>query len=297
MLILSTFNYVNIATVMATKRIKEIGVRKVIGGRRSQLIMQFLIENFILCLLAMSLGVLLAAVFFLPQFSIISGLDISLDLLTHKNLWKFLGGLLLVITLVSGAYPAFFISSFKPVAIFRNASGINKKRRFTSVLLTFQFILAMITIVAGIIFVKSYQASENMDWGYDQHDKIVVFLYDNKQFQQLKDDFLQNSKVVDIAGSQAIIGRNYNTETVIVGDNEAEQVSMIMGEWNYPELMGFQLKSGKFFNPNQKDEAGNSILVNESFMSRIRGSGLPPARRRIGVGRCRKVRWRSAEGG
>ncbi|MBO6759609.1 MAG: ABC transporter permease, partial [Roseivirga sp.] len=92
MLILSTLNYVNISLAMIMKRLKEIGIRKVIGSKRKQLVTQFLIENFLLCAFSMFLGVLLAHSFFLPGFNEIAGGDFKLDLWSHLNFWYFLIG-------------------------------------------------------------------------------------------------------------------------------------------------------------------------------------------------------------
>lgn len=267
MLILATFNYINIATLMATRRIKEIGVRKVIGGKRSQLIMQFLVENLILCTIAVSLGCLLAASFFMPQFNDISGSEISLNIFGHDSLWIFLLSLLFFIAFASGIYPAFFVSKFKPVKIFRGNQSVGSKRRFTSVLLTFQFILATITILAGIMAVRANNSNESREWGYDQYNKIVVGV-SPAYYQPLREQVLKNPNVQDVAGSVNSLSRTWNFQSMKVG--EVEMIGQVLtADTHYPELLEIPLVSGRYFDKSLVSDLSNSVLVNQTFMDRF----------------------------
>jgi ABC-type antimicrobial peptide transport system permease subunit len=268
MLLLSTFNYINIAVVMAMKRVKEIGVRKVIGSRRMQLVSQFLTENLILCTLAIVLGCLLASAFFLPWFNVIAGSDLRLNLLEHQNLWFFLTGLLLFITLASGAYPAFYISSFKPVTIFRGQSAKSSKRRLTGALLTFQMILAVITIVAGVMFVRTNQVNESRDWGYDQFDKLVVRVPPGQTVQTVSAEFRKNPNVLDITASRGVLGSNYRFDEVELGEKKIE-ANVLLTDYKYPEMMDLTLVEGSFFSPETVGQNQRSLVVNQQFMKEL----------------------------
>ena len=267
MLVLSISNYVNISTMMAMKRVKEIGVRKVIGGQRRQLIMQFMVENLILCVLAMVIGALLASAFFLPWFNDISGSTLTLDIGRHKNLWLFLGALLLFVTFASGAYPAFYISSFKPVVIFRGMQKSRSKRWLTSSLLTFQMILAIITIVAGVMFVHTNRVNESRDWGYDQYSKLVVRVPDKVTYPTLKNELEKLADVKDIAGSRGFIGLFFDRRKVVLEDQEDYVVIFPVTD-NYADLMGVRLKEGQSFDEGVNTQH-RSILANEAFMNRF----------------------------
>ncbi len=206
MLILAVFNYINISILMATKRLKEIGIRKVIGGRKSQLVIQFLCENLIICFVALLMGGLIAATLFLPWFNGMASKNLQLNLLSNPYLLLFMEVLLIFITLISGIYPAFYISSFKPVAIFTGKLKIGTKNKFTGALLTFQFVLAIITIVAGIAVIHTNQVNETRNWGYDNKAKIVVNVPSEKDYLTLRDAFAQQSEVTELAGSLDMIG-------------------------------------------------------------------------------------------
>ncbi len=267
MLILATFNYINIATVMATRRIKEIGVRKVIGGKRSQLITQFLTENLILCTFSVVLGCLLAAGFFMPQFNNISGSSLKFNIFQHDSLWIFLLGLLLFIAFVSGAYPALFVSKFKPVKIFRGNQNVGGKRRFTSVLLTFQLILATITILGGIMAVQANRANESKEWGYDQFNKIVIGVSPT-YYQPLKQEVLKNPNVLAVAGSINGLSRTWNFQPMKIGEEELIG-QVLTTDRDYPELLGIPLISGRYFDKTLVSDLNSSVLVNETFMKRF----------------------------
>lgn len=264
MLILATFNYINIATAMATKRVKEIGIRKVIGSRRGQLIVQFLTENLILCALSMVVGCLIAAGFFIPKFNTISGSTIKLDLLHHTNLKVFLVGLLLFLTFASGAYPAFFVSKFKPVRIFRGSEKIGGKRRFTMGLLTFQFVLAMITIVAGFAAVQNNSQYENKSWGYNQDDKLVVNL-PRESFQAFRSEAMKNPNVLASAGSFNSLNRHWDFREMKVGEIE-HRGQYLRSDASYPEFMEVPLVQGRYFDETKPSDLATSIMVNETFM-------------------------------
>jgi len=134
MMALSCFNYINISLGFASKRLKEIGVRKAIGGKKIELVLQFMSENLLLCLIALLFGLAIAQTVFIPLFNAINPLQISLSLFKNPQLWIFLVGLLIFTAVASGAYPAFYISAFQPVAIFKGSQQVIKKNKTTRLL-------------------------------------------------------------------------------------------------------------------------------------------------------------------
>tara|TARA_R110002020_G_scaffold98363_5_gene234296 strand:- start:949 stop:2949 length:2001 start_codon:yes stop_codon:yes gene_type:complete len=267
-LILAVFNYINISVLMATRRLKEIGVRKVIGSRRSQLVWQFLSENLMVCFFALFLGCLLAGFIFLPGFNEIASKNLKIDLLRDSNVWIFLGGMLIFITLISGLYPAIYVSSFKPINILKGNQKIGSKSILTSVLLTFQFTLAIISIVAGIAFVQTNYINEHRDWGYKSADKIIVNVPNKEDYLPLKNKFSAMASVDEISGSQDYVG-NWIREEVLEFHDEKYEISLLNAEANYPELLGLHLKQGRFFNPDLISDTQESVIVNQTFLDQL----------------------------
>ncbi|WP_075350777.1 FtsX-like permease family protein [Algoriphagus marinus] len=265
-LILAVFNYINISILMASKRLKEIGVRKVIGSRRGQLIAQFLSENLIVCFFALFIGCLLAVFILLPGFNQVASKSLKLDLLHDPYIWMFLIGLMGFITLVSGLYPAVFVSGFKPVTILNGNQKLGSKSFMTSVLLTFQFTLAIISIVAGIAFLQTNYLNENRDWGYDNSDKIIVNVPDTKAYFTLKDQISAIASVKEVSGSENFIGNGAEEKEVTYQDQKYE-VDYLEAEANYAEVLELRLISGRFLDSNLISDQTQSILVNERFMT------------------------------
>lgn len=267
-LILAVFNYINISVLMASKRLKEIGVRKVIGSRRSQLVFQFLSENLMVCFFAIFLGCLLAGFIFLPGFNEIASKNLKIDLFRDPNVWMFLGGMLIFITLVSGLYPAIYVSSFKPINILKGNQKIGSKSILTSVLLTFQFTLAIISIVAGIAFVETNYINANRDWGYNSADKIIVNIPNKEDYLPLKNKLLALASVNEISGSQDYVG-NWIREEELVFNEEKYEISLLNAEATYPEVLDLKLKQGRMFNPELISDTQESVIVNQAFLDHI----------------------------
>lgn len=265
MLILSTLNYVNISLAMIMKRLKEIGIRKVIGSKRKQMVTQFLIENLLLCCFSMGLGVLLAHSLFLPGFNEIAGGDFKLDLWNHLNFWYFLIGLLLFITLASGLYPAVVASSYKPISILRKATQKSGRRWLSNTFLTFQMILAMITVVTAVMFVHTNRVNESMDWGYDQHDKLVMVIPGEEYRDAYRDVLEAEPSVVRFAGTRSNIGQDLNGVQFQNGAVKSYAELFQVGS-NYPDLLGLNLVAGRMFDPSLESDLDKKLVVNQSFL-------------------------------
>lgn len=267
-LILAVFNYINISILMASRRLKEIGVRKVIGSRRAQLISQFLSENLLVCLFSIVLGCLFAAIIILPGFNQIADKRLTLDLFNDPYIWLFLVGLTVFITLASGWYPAAFVSSFKPVSLLKENQQYGSKSWLTSVLLTFQFTLAIISMVAGIAFLQTNYVNATRDWGYDNEDKIIVNVPEAKEYFNFKDKLQALATVEQISGSQNYVG-NWQQKKELIFKDQTYSIDYLQAEGNYPEILGLKLKQGRFLDPDRVSDQEQAILVNEKFIQKL----------------------------
>lgn len=267
MLTLACFNYINIALVSAGKRLKEIGIRKVMGGYRIQLIAQFITENLILTVLALILGIVLGASVFLPGFERLFDVGMEFDL-TNPGLWMFFGGIVILTGLLSGAYPALYISSFDPVRIFRGKQQLGGRSRLSKVLIAFQFILAIITIIGGIMFSQNAEYQKYQDWGYNQKDVIGIPLAKSEDFATIRNEVSQNKDIISSTGSVNHIGRN-NRLAVIEYKGEKKEVNRHdIGE-DYMELMEVELTQGRAFNKEIASDMDQAVIVNETMVNTL----------------------------
>ncbi len=265
MLALSCFNYINIALGSAARRLKEIGMRKVIGGNKRQLVLQFMTENVLLCLLALALGIVLAEAFLIPLFNSIFILQLDLTFADNLGLWVFLVGLLIFVGVASGAYPALYVASFQPSSIFRGRQKLADNAWFTRAFLTFQFVLAFITVMLGVVLTMNSRYLIRQDWGYNPEGTLVVALQEQSQYTVLRDALAQHPDVVSLAGAVQHIGRSSARVVHQKPDGETQTVMRYRVGPNYLQTMGLRLRAGRFFDAARSSDAAEAVVVTERF--------------------------------
>jgi ABC-type antimicrobial peptide transport system permease subunit len=262
---LSCFNYINISLGQSAKRLKEIGVRKVIGGRKQQLVWQFMSENLLLCFIALLLGVALTQAVLVPYFNSVMVNKISFSLTENSGIWLFLLALLAFTAVASGAYPALYISSFQTVSIFRGKSAFSNKSKLTKAFLCLQFVFAFGTVIAGVVFYSLAGEWKKQPWGYQPEGTLVVRLEDAGQYDLLKNEALQNPDILHVAPATNHVGESRWRSKIFIGAEEKEVARFEVGA-GYFEAVGLQLAQGRFFDPERKTEDGQSVVVNQEFL-------------------------------
>lgn len=264
-LLVASFNYINISLGFADRRLKEIGVRKTAGAEKKQLVFQLLTENLILCLLALVLGVLFAWLVLIPLFNDLFVEKISLDFYQHVGFWLFLFGLLAFLGLVSGAYPAFYIASFEPIAILRGRQKTGNKRRLTQVLLTVQFTLSLITVSLCTVAFSMGDFFVNRPWGYDAEDTVVVPILNKEQFFKMRDESLQLASVLEVSGAGNHIGRGPGQRAEVLVDGEATRAFIYDVGAKYLATLGIEMSRGESFANLAPSADSRAVIVNRAF--------------------------------
>ena len=268
LLLLACFNYMNVAVASVSTRLKEIGIRKVIGGGKKEIIQQFLVENTVLCAFALGIGTVIAATILLPGFNTLYPIHIPFEFSSNGTMVIFFSGVLLLVAMISGAYPALYVSSFSPVKILRGKEKFGSKSLLSKILLSIQFTLSFTSIVACLVFINSSHYFEKKDWGYAHDQHIYTSVKNLEQYNGLKDLVLQNKNVISFAGSESHIGHNVHNTTVNVG-MEQVNVSRLEVGFNYLETMNVQLKQGRFFDEAISSDKMESVIVNEAFVHKM----------------------------
>ncbi len=266
LLLLACFNYINIAIVSAAKRLKEIGLRKVIGANRRMIVTQFLAENMLITFFATILGLLFGGVVVIPWFERLWTLNLEFTLL-DVNLWLFLAITLFFTGIVSGLYPAFYISRFHVVGILKGSLKFGKKNRLTKVLLGFQLILACLIISSAVMFTQNTGYVAKRSWGYNQDDALYARLSDPSGFELLSDAMSQNPDVLKISGSGQHLG-NGSVKTIVTMPDRAYEVDQLAVDPNYFQTMGIQLTEGRAFRENFESDK-RTVIVNLQFVENL----------------------------
>lgn len=266
LILLACFNYMNVAVASVTTRLKEIGIRKVVGGGKSEIIQQFLVENVLLCAIALILGTAMAYFFLVPAFDALYPIKVEFEISSWKMVIGFFGGLLLFIAIISGAYPALYVSSFNAVKILRGKERFGNKSLFSRMLLTAQFTLSITTIVGCLVFTWSSYYFEEKDWGYNPQQTIVVPVQP-AQFEPLR-QVVENNDVVSYAGAQHHIGKS-SQQSVIKFEEKEYSVAEFPVGFDYLETMNLRLKAGRFFDKRVASDKVESIIINEAFAKKM----------------------------
>ena len=265
LLVSACFNYVNIAVSMAQKRLGEIALRKVVGGHRRQLIAQFLTENYLLCFIATVLGILLAVYFFLPGINaIFPGVGYQINFLENPGMIGFLALLLMLLGLASGAFPAFYVSSFRPIAILGGREKLARKNRISKVFLTSQFFITFVAIISGLLFTNLGKFQAGQDWGYNPDDLLVLPFDNTEQLNQLRQFAEQQPGITNWAASGAHIGLSFKQEVIKLGDDK-HTVRSFGVEAGFVEMFDIDVLNGRSFDKNLQSDQTESVLVNKTF--------------------------------
>lgn len=265
LLTLACFNYMNIALASASRRLKEIGIRKVIGSRRYQLVYQFLAENLILCSLSVLAGLAIAQLVMVPVFNDMLPVQLQLDW-QDVRVWTFTVALIAGTGLAGGAYPAFYISKFQPSQIlsgsqkFRRAGWINKS------ILTIQYTIALVTMGVSAVLINNSNYMQNLDLGYKTDDMVVVRTGDH--YEAFRELARTHKHVVAHAGAANPIGFSDPSITVAYDTGMYEVDHMRVGA-DYLQTMGVNLTAGRYFDANITSDSISAVIVNETLVKTL----------------------------
>ena len=280
MLFIACINFMNLSTATAAKRAKEVGIRKVLGSNKNQLLYQFLSEAFMATFIAMSLAMVLVVVS-LPFYNSLSGKELQLDYLGQPVVLLSLLLLTVLISLLAGGYPAFFLSSFKPISALKNKFlGGNDNKGIRGGLVVFQFVISAGLILATLIVNQQMQYIQNKDIGYDRNELLVLreaYLLGKDQ-QAFKNELLKNPKVASISQSAfAPAGFSDNNQTMVYKDGQfSRRMPVYNIDENYIPTMGMQLVAGRNFSKEFGADSTN-VIINETAV-KVLGLGENPLR-------------------
>jgi ABC-type antimicrobial peptide transport system permease subunit len=265
-LLIACFNFANTSIATFSKRLKEIGLRKTFGGRRQQLVTQFMIETILICFLALLLGLIFAE-FLVPAYSSLwAYMSIELTFTRYAFFWIFLIGLLLITGFIAGVYPALYVSSFSPVYIMKGSTRFGGSGKLSSILLTFQFAISVAALVLGLVFMKNAKFQDTLDLGMER-DKLIVVPVAPELFTSFRNEVLSNPKVISAEGTQHHIGFGNYRRPIKDNDKQLEVDVLDIGP-GYCTTMGLRLLEGRLFDESRSaaDRINASIIVNQKLV-------------------------------
>ena len=273
-LLIACINFINLSTVQFSLRMKEVGLRKTIGAHKKELVVQFFMETFLMILLAWLIGLMIFKLL-LPEFNMLVGEEFVFKNLLKWSIISGIIGLLIISGLIAGSYPALFISSFKPIDIFKGQTTGTKGVKLRKGLVIFQFILSIILIFGTLVLSKQLNYLQNKSLGYNK-DHIVTFRAGGriKTFSAFKNTLLGNSNILGVTSTN-VPPYKWNTNAGLGSvqwqgmDNTQIRMVQTSVDYDYAKTFGLKLVNGRFFSSENKADV-KMWVVNEAAVKAMK---------------------------
>ncbi|HSH20637.1 MAG TPA: FtsX-like permease family protein, partial [Draconibacterium sp.] len=268
-IVIASINFMNLSTAQATKRAKEVGIKKATGSSRWNLISQFLADSTLISFVALILAIVIV-LFALPSFNNLLGAQVKFGLFSNWYTIPVLIGFSVVVGILAGVYPAFYLSSFKPHAVLRGKvrDGI-KNGKFRSILVSFQFLISIVLIIGTMIMYRQLQFMLNKDVGFNKEQLLIIQQAGTigDRVKTFKEELLKIPGISSVSASTAIPGHNNNNNGYMIEGRSAETF-LLQTNWvdyDFFETYRIKLADGRFFDKSfTSDKAG--CVVNQRTM-------------------------------
>ncbi len=269
MLLIACINFMNLSTAGASKRAREVGIRKVLGSLKMELVRQFLFESIMLTAFASTLAIVFVHLA-LPFFNNLSGKYLALHL--TSNPWTIPGLLALILFtgILAGSYPAFFLSSFKPVSVLKGRFSYGKKSiGLRSGLVVFQFFISILLIVGTTVVYKQLSYIQNEKLGYNKSQVLILpetWLLGKNQ-EVFRQQLLQDPRIESVSVSGYLpAGPSYGNNFFVYPDNESSRLVKTLRydvDYSYIPTLGMQIAQGRNFSKNFGTDS-SAVILNET---------------------------------
>ncbi|MCP4726451.1 MAG: FtsX-like permease family protein, partial [bacterium] len=272
--LIACINFINLATARSACRVKEVGMRKVFGAKRKKLIVQFLGESLVFAVISLILAIALSWLVF-PYFKVLASKNITLDFLKTPILAVFFTGIVILVGLISGSYPAFFLSAFKPISALRGDLQKGSKRSlFRSILVVGQSAVSIILLICTIVIFNQQNFMKNKDLGFNKNNLLVINLQTDivrKNLDSFKYELVNINGVRSATSSSLVPGEIYLRRTNAFPEGTTVDQSIGMDNYRIDEdffsTMGIEIVKGRGYSKEITTDAENSILINETAAS------------------------------
>lgn len=271
-LIIACINFMNLATARSMKRIKEVGMRKTLGAQKGQLIRQFLSEAILMTFISLVLAVLIVETV-IPYFNEISGKALEFGIFSSWESITVLIGLVVIVGMISGSYPAFYLSSFKPIQSLKgdkakqSSSGIFFRRG----LVVFQFFISTSLIFGTIIITKQLDFLKNARLGFDKEQVLMIQMRetaDQINAKALKQEMLSLPGVKNVSAASGVpgIASGIHGFTVIPTKNEADSAifQTLTVDFDYLKTLGIKVQQGRDFSEDYGTDESSAFIINRT---------------------------------
>ena len=266
-LLIACINFMNLTTARSAGRAKEVGLRKVIGADRKNLITQFLGESLILSFLAVLLALALVESF-LPVVNHLTGKKMSLIQSDPILIGLSFVGLAALVGVLAGSYPAFFLSAFQPAKVLKGSLGAGSRGiLFRRILVVTQFSISVVLVVGTLVISKQLRYCQKKNLGFVKENVVVLPVLDMQaraNFQSLKNALLLNPEIINLTGSEAVPGRSVGMRGMLPEGNSWNPRNSLFVSYVFFETYGIEIKEGRGFSLDFPSDRDDGYIVNEA---------------------------------
>jgi ABC-type antimicrobial peptide transport system permease subunit len=266
-LVIACINFMNLSTARSERRAREVGIRKSVGSGRGEIILQFIGESLFISFLAFVIAVLLAQLL-LPYYNDLVEKKLHIDY-GSPFFWTFALSLIFFTGIVSGSYPAFYLSSFRPVKVLKGKVRVGKSASLPrKVLVTLQFGFSILLIIGTLVIYQQIQLVKNRDLGYAQENLIAIEYTAEigKNYKALKQELLNSGAVTAVTQSNSAI-TDINSNNFLGWPGKPEDLRVIFvtiaTEYDYAKTMGIKILEGRDFSEDFKSDTA-AIVINKA---------------------------------
>ena len=285
-LLIAGINFINLTTARSVERAKEVGIRKVVGAQKKQLMLQFVGESLIITILAFILGIAITTLA-LPYFNTLAGQEVTTGIFSNWNYVGLFFGIALAIGLAAGTYPALVLSSFRPMNVLKGKFSTTRSGRFLrKALVVSQFSVAIILIIGTLIIYNQMHFMQSQNLGFVK-DRLLVLDTDNNPKQQLLADYLKtNPNIISVGKSSTVPGgggENSSALSIMENSQEEDQtltVDRYAIDDKYLDQLDIKLIAGRNFSRDFASDSTQALIVNEKVVDLL---GYPSAADALGA--------------
>ncbi|UCE18447.1 MAG: ABC transporter permease [Gemmatimonadota bacterium] len=268
-LLIACINFMNLSTARSANRAKEIGIRKVVGSARLQVMKQFFGESILIAFLAFIIAIFLV-VFLLPIFNDFSGKHLSFNYLEYPLILSSIA-IIIITGIVAGSYPAILLSSHKPINVLRTTTKLDSKgENFRKILVVTQFTLSIGLIISTMVVANQFNFMKNAKLGFDKENLLYLQLrgINREKIESLKTELLRHPNIVNASVSNSLLNEMLNGTSGAEWEGKAEdkrvQMQFIAVDYDYMDTFKMQMAQGRFFSKEFATDIKEAVILNQA---------------------------------
>lgn len=273
LIVIAGINFMNLSTARSANRSKEVGIRKVVGSKKKQLIAQFFIESVLITFISLVIAILLVELA-LPYFNQFTNKSLSVNYFANPEILIGLVILGIVVGIFSGSYPAFYLSAFRPIKVLKGSLNAGAKNSlFRNILVVFQFVITIVLFIATLVVYNQLNYINKKDVGFEKDGLVVIkrALSLGNNAKVFKENILKNSGILNASYVTTLPGEDYGNTVFVpegLGVDEGRALWFCAADFDFAQTIGLNIEQGRYFSRDFASDS-SAVVVNSAVLSTL----------------------------